>query len=164
MASLLFLCVAFCKHYKDASFQVYSSYQDWQRNEQPHWFMATMLIVSGVVVPKMFPLIHSVRDVYMAQYVMNYWCPLKVSFESLITMRRGGLCCHPPGRPFRRGLVFFLPPCRTNFRYFWVKSGLITAKSSIFVVLKELGVVKYWPNNHTPSSKNYGTKDFHPFL
>ena len=35
-----------------------------------------MPIVSGVVVPKMFPLIHSVRDVYMVQYVMNVFLEL----------------------------------------------------------------------------------------
>jgi len=35
-----------------------------------------MPIVSGVVVPKMFPLIHSVRDVYLAQYAMNKFLEL----------------------------------------------------------------------------------------
>ena len=35
-----------------------------------------MPIVSGLIVPKMFPLIHSMRDVYMAQYVMNVFLEL----------------------------------------------------------------------------------------
>ena len=35
-----------------------------------------MPIVSGVVVPKMFPLIHSERDVYLAQYAMNKFLEL----------------------------------------------------------------------------------------
>lgn len=39
-------------------------------------FSAAMPIVSGVVVPKMFPLIHSVRDVYLAQYAMNKFLEL----------------------------------------------------------------------------------------
>ena len=30
-----------------------------------------MPIVSGVVVPKTFPLVHSVEDVYLARYALN---------------------------------------------------------------------------------------------
>ena len=39
----------------------YSSYQDWQKNKQTHWFSAEMLIVSGFVFHlfRLIPLIHS---------------------------------------------------------------------------------------------------------
>ena len=35
-----------------------SSYQDWQLNKQTHWFSAPILIVSGLIVPKMRPTNH----------------------------------------------------------------------------------------------------------
>ena len=35
-----------------------------------------MLKVSGLIVPKLFPLIHIVGDVYMAQYAMNIFLEL----------------------------------------------------------------------------------------
>ena len=46
------------------------------KSNSPTDFSAAMPIASGVVVPKMFPLIHSVRDVYMAQYAMNVFLEL----------------------------------------------------------------------------------------
>ena len=48
-----------------------------------------MPIVSGVVVPKMFPLIHSVRDVYMVQYVMNVFLELTKNHSTFQKVTRG---------------------------------------------------------------------------
>ena len=48
-----------------------------------------MPIVSGFVVPKMFPLIHNVRDVYMVQYVMNVFLELTKNHATFQKVMRG---------------------------------------------------------------------------
>ena len=51
-----------------------------------------MPIVSGVVVPKMFPLNHSVRDVYMVQYVMNVFLELTKNHSTFQKVTKGHFC------------------------------------------------------------------------
>jgi hypothetical protein len=65
------------------------------KTNSPTDFSAAMPIVSGVVVPKMFALIHSVRDVYMVQYVMNAFLELTKNHSTFQKVTEGHFRFNP---------------------------------------------------------------------
>ena len=58
----------------------------------PTDFLQQCRLSVGLLFPQMFPLIHSVRDVYMAQYDMNVFLELSKNYTTFQKVTGGHFC------------------------------------------------------------------------